>query len=150
VVTPVSGTTLGLTLGMHPIADDLTIYDSIIVGDGPEALNTALMLGRSHDRVLLLDDDQGEGTTSDVSDELERRRVFEALRPYDVTVQACHVMRIDRHLPDLLAASSKNRTWFGRKVWIATGRDMPCIIARLGADVRCRPVRGGWEASIGE
>lgn len=138
---------------MHSIADDLTIYDSIIVGDGPEALTTALMLGRSRDRVLLLDDVPREAEPSDVSDELERRRGFEELRPYDVNVQACHVTRIDRHLPDLLAASSKNRVWFGRKILIATGEgelDVPCIIAHLGADVRCKPVRGGWEARVGE
>lgn len=136
---------------MHSIADDLTIYDSIIVGDSPEALNTALMLGRSHDRVLLLDDAQREAEPSDVTDELERRRGFEELRPYDVNVQACHVTRIDRHLPDLLAASSRNRVWFGRKILIATGDEleMPCLIAHLGSDVHRKPVRGGWEACVG-
>lgn len=140
---------------MDIIADDLTIYDSIIVGDGAAALEAALMLGRSRSRVLLLDDARAAEMSheADVRDrsmvELERRRAFEQLRPYDVTVQSCHLTRIDRHQPNVLAAASKNRLWFGRKVLIAHGR-VDGLIAHLGAGVSCRPSPGGWEVRGGD
>lgn len=140
---------------MDSIADDLTIYDSIIVGEGAAALDAALALGRCRDRVLFLDDDRAAEMSHEahVRDgrmaELDRRRAFEQLRPYDVTVQTCHVTRIDRHQPNVLAAASKNRLWFGRKVLIANGRG-DGLVAHLGAGVSCWPARGGWEVRGGE
>lgn len=144
---------MDLTFGMDIIADDLTIYDSIIVGDGAAALNAALALGRSRDRVLLLDDDRTAETSHEADVravrllESERRRALEQLRQYDVTVQTCHVTRIDRHQPNVLAAASKNRLWFGRRVLIADVRSH-ALVAHLGAGVRCWPARGGWECEV--
>lgn len=149
---------------MQPNAEDLTIYDVVIVGAGPAGLSAALVLGRACDRVLLLDDGRprnhrahashGFFTRDGDSPEHLRRLGLDQLRPYDVSIQACRVTEIDRHADGLFAVRSEARMWFGRKVLLATGMQeadlaIPGVSSNIGEGVYCCPYCDGWEVRNG-
>jgi thioredoxin reductase len=134
-------------------------YDVMIVGAGPAGLSAALVLGRSRERVLVLDDGQprnkraqhshGFYSRDGVSPEQLRREALEQLEPYKVRVESAHVTSVQRTAEGFEVASEHQR-WHGRKVLVATGMqehdsDIRGIADNIGAGVFCCPYCDGWE-----
>jgi thioredoxin reductase len=131
----------------------------VIVGAGPAGLSAALVLGRCRERVLVLDDGQprnqrsrrahGFFTRDGAPPDFLREQAIEQLSPYDVRVETAHVSAV-RCTQQGFELSSEHRSWFGRKLLLATGMreedaQIPGVVDHLGCGVYCCPYCDGWE-----